>query len=1167
MKWVPIASIIPDGVAQCACIAVSHPSRLYITRDRILTHNSSSNAKGGNPLDAMKLTSMRMSEALGEMRVMLNEHNATANERTIDGNPIEAAGYVMRRDDDMLMLANKFLDNLAEQQSRSGSSVDESKAALVKMLETGERPDGGNPISADEQAVILRALRLERGGQFGFDPAELDVLYQKKASQAGYALRQGRLILDPLDKVVEEANVKTGVAMTTAFGPAENGQGGAAGLPAALNAELQGELLKENEGALAESLREMREKVRDLRKELRVAQDLAAEEKARADQEREVGIAIGREEGLAQGRAEQPPAPDPQLDRFELWLMGEKHAPGLEGLPSVEQVARRFIRSQSWDAAQFRNAVAQLFPDLNTDILDDAVERIDEMMRNKAEAAQRRAISGFMDRLKERGQKRGKGQWQDSKFATFFGHLQKAAQFGVLNSQTFANAFAHAWGLHGITAANIASMRNMLNALQNPGPDDHGMVREHNETAFIKALNAMLPGQTVHDLLFESSRMGVLSSLASATNQASSLSRILAPLDMFSRADKLGLKYSPDVWFRELARGWASVFKNLPMMVSGFKGDPLGHLPSMLEDGHVPKSQRLQYLAPGESLRVDSKSPLLRKVVGSRAATYVLRAKTQWPSRAIRAMEGVAGIVDHETHFLTTLASHYRSTGMSPRDAYNKAVSDIYSPSDSDKTAARLKAHDEQQQGLIGKRKRDLERRAEEHLNQMIQQRVNGALVDKVDRLTAFTNFKTMPLGFPGWIVAKGLARATSAEHAPGRLARWYFMFGRFFGHNFDLAFGHLPGIHLLTGGNESWHDDPENPRLKEIKKQFGSIEEYNNHVRARAFAGSMFLLSVGTTALLAALKAMGGGDDEKEEPVFAVTGYLPGASRETKQALQASGRWGEGQIRIGGKAVLNYANVPELAPLLTVIGTLMDSFRFRKALNQEKITEDGAMPGKRNQSPPVVAGGALADALLAPVKRSTYKQFFDLFGKSMDGDPSMWGRITQFATKPIDGMLRFPVIVDADKMRKKMAGQKTPEGLADSLLRRIPFVVAGTDSFNAYGERMHGYDVVPLIPSDPKFSEDAKRAALLNVETGTIRSLPQDPKLRYGDGSILEFSAEKRAEYHRLSGQLYTESLLRHEEAIRRAYGQGGQGAAAKIVGNISTKANREARSRLGLE
>ena len=332
--------------------------------------------------------------------------------------------------------------------------------------------------------------------------------------------------------------------------------------------------------------------------------------------------------------------------------MGEKHAPGLEGLPSVDQVARRFIRSQSWDAGQFRNAVSQLFPDLNTDILDDAVERLDEMFQNKAEAAQRRAISGFMDRLKERGQKRGKGQWQDSKFTTFFQHLQKAAQFGVLNSQTFANAFAHAWGLHGLTPANVAQMRALhqqINAVNAQGqPVYYGMVRETMERRFIEALNSLLPGQALDNFLFNSYQAGVLSSLSSMLNQFSAVGRMVFGLDAVAKATRMGTPMAV------LSDWWSSVsgiVRDLPFMLTAIRNESLGHLPSLLASGHVPTEQSTQRLGPGERVRLGQRTM-------GKAFSAVAKCKGQWTWRGIRAAEGLTGLVDADAHFVEVLSGH-----------------------------------------------------------------------------------------------------------------------------------------------------------------------------------------------------------------------------------------------------------------------------------------------------------------------------------------------------------------------------------------------------------------------------------------------------------------------------------------------------------------------------
>jgi hypothetical protein len=1092
--------------------------------------------------DNLRLVSMRIADASESLRKMLENHKATRDERTVDGEPIERAGYLVRHDADMEAAADHVLDGLAEQSAREGKSMAETRADMAAIL---GRED------VDVAAVLLTRLIDERGAEFGFDPKELEALGQKNASRAGFALREWKKVLDPLDRVVDKANETTGEVIAKTFGDVTGAEtpGDAA---AGLNGQLQLQLQKaaENE-ALKDALLKLREKNSELRGDLKTARDLAAEEKARADQEREVGRAEGMEEGFAAGQATVPPAPPRELDLFETWLMGERDAEGLDGLPTLEQVARRFITPQRWDADRFRQATAQLFPNLDENILDDAVERISEVMANKMEATRRRTISAFMDQLEERGKKRGGLGWQDTKFATFFKHISKATQLGVLNSQVFGHAFAHAWGLNGLTAANIAQMRQIhqqITATNAQGqPVYYGMQRETMERRFLEALNALLPGQRFSDFLFNNYQARVLSSLSSMPNQFSALGRILTPLDAVARSKRMGRAMNPAVVMAEYFRGVRGIFENLPFMLTAVRGESLGHLGSVLAAGHVPTEQRTQSLRPGERVRIGG------RVMGS-GFSKLARAAELWTWRGIRAAEGLTGLVDADTHFVETLTAHYRNS-MSPRDAYNQALNDIYRPSAAEWQAAIALARQEQGAGDIGAGEAVVKRRAQEHINHAIEQRTAFGLVARTEQLNGYTQFKTLPLGPVGFAVSR-MMQSVTGQHDFGRVARFWLLFGRFLGHTVDQTLAYVPGLHVLTLGNPT-----NNPRLAKLRAEvFGTEEAYREMVSSRATSGAAFLLSTG--AMMALALAM--RDDDDEEPFFAVTGSAPGEDIATKEMLKATGQWGEGQVRIGGFK-LNYSQIPELAPLLTVLGNLSDAYRFDKILNKRAASKEGEK-GKVTKEGSAIGVNMAADVLLSPVKRSTYRQWFDLVDSAMSGRGDAVKKLANIATKPVEGMTRVPIVVDVDKALDHERGLKIADGLGDVLLQRLPFVTAGSEAWNQYGERVSAWDVLAAFPTNPNFSEETKAAARLNVETGTTRSSPADPKLKYEDGSIREVPDATIAEFQQLAGKLYTESLLRNEADIRRAYDSGGSGAASKIVGNISEKANREAKRQLGL-
>src|SRR5690606_3964242 len=113
--------------------------------------------------------------------------------------------------------------------------------------------------------------------------------------------------------------------------------------------------------------------------------------------------------------------------------------------------------------------------------------------------------------------------------------------------------------------------------------------------------------------------------------------------------------------------------------------------------------------------------------------------------------------------------------------------------------------------------------------------------------------------------------------------------------------------------------------------------------------------------------------------------------------------------------------------------------------------------------------------------------------------------QIAGLVTRPVDGLLRVPIMVDVDKAMRYAEGALKPAGILESVLQRVPFAHVGQAVYNAYGERSPAWDIFTLFPATLDVSGQAERAARLNVETGTRRSAPEDISLHYGDGTVRE--------------------------------------------------------------
>ncbi len=72
-SWQPVASIEPDGMEECVCISVDHPSGLYITSGGIITHNTTVETP---PLGMVRSAPLQ-EEGIRAIDTILQDHDAT----------------------------------------------------------------------------------------------------------------------------------------------------------------------------------------------------------------------------------------------------------------------------------------------------------------------------------------------------------------------------------------------------------------------------------------------------------------------------------------------------------------------------------------------------------------------------------------------------------------------------------------------------------------------------------------------------------------------------------------------------------------------------------------------------------------------------------------------------------------------------------------------------------------------------------------------------------------------------------------------------------------------------------------------------------------------------------------------------------------------------------
>lgn len=756
-------------------------------------------------------------------------------------------------------------------------------------------------------------------------------------------------------------------------------------------------------------------------------------------------------------------------------------------------------------------------------------ERERAALLKKRQTAIENTIKGLLPKEKKESKRVGK----------FIRYLTKADELGILDRQVFVDAFAGAFNLNHLTPAVLQQLRDTwrdLTAVNADGvPIHRGMPRETLERRFMESVNAVSPGAKLSNVLFDQYQSAALASISSIINQFSGVFRVLSGVDAFSRSFARGdLRGTVSEWWRNVS----DMVYNLPLALTGIRGESLGFSQSQLKTTFKPGEQKLALTGAGQNFRIQHGDGSVTTLTDTQRK--LLRAKELWTWRAIRGAEAVSGLTDSQARFRDVLTQHYIKQGMEPAAARQKAWSDIAS-NEAERARATEQARREQAEGLIGKGEAVIRRRVQEIIAENIEARLGQDLISRVESLTASAQFKTVPTGVLGYPIYRAFHKLAESKNPIAGVARFFFLFGRFLGHTMDTMMAYTPGLHLATLAR----DNSDSRRTDIIKDLYGSVDAYNEQQKGKAAAGTAFLLANGM--LMALAQAMA---DDDEEPFYQVFGMAPTASRDQKEALTATGKWKEGVVRIFGKDIA-YSQIPELAPLFAALGNASDYARF-----------GGQLYSKDGEVRPVqeAAFFGMTDVLMSPLKRSTYKQWFDGINATMKGEETdAWANL---ATQPIGTALRLPLVVDADKMFREMEGSKDAKGYGQNILRRVPFVHVGNRMFNGYGEQLPSLGTIGMLPPDADVSPEVKRAATINVETGTTRSLPKDPESAKG-----ELTAEQREQYVRAAGRLFVESLLRNEQSVRNAFERGGREAAQKIVSNISAKANKRARQEMGFD
>lgn len=1123
-----------------------------------------------------------------------NLTRSTEMERTRDGEPIIPTAYAVRKNADMQEAGREWTNHFLEASAMKGVPDARLGEHVLEALRTGRNPHTGRAMSGDVTAAILHSLA-DRVHELGIDRRAYELALQENASRAGHNLQSFREAWDPMTKLKTEVDAKTETEMQQVTGGKD---------AATVTKELGEEVTRE----VAAEVRDVLDGARD-----DIADTAGAMPGSNLDQwlrgegQQPVTLDMLVRQHLQTGRwaGERFQAAVrrlfPQLDAATATRITDAIHTALEAkddgshagkrqeqrMSKAETIAGRWINkfavsqsdTLSWSdpakraahpltvlirahlkelksdfraRAQDLGATAEQARVLDMEIREEHRRKAmikSTQERTRIEAARQRAIERYMKGF-EPGAKKA-NRWAG--YSTFVKKLVQAGDLGILDSQAFLDAFSLTYKLHGITAERVTRLKEMHDRIIATGEDGrpllYGSVRETVEREFAQLLNTIAPAQSWMKFVDGQLTAGMLSGISTMVNQFSGVVRVFAGINALADAWQyrgLNPARAAQQWLGELRSLWDS--KGL--FATAIRGESLGIAPPKLLK-MSPHEQQTQLLKPGEKLRVGK-----RELPGVVSTLARMREMYVW--RFIRGVEGLSGVSDASRQFENLLIEHYRQSGMTAEAAARKAANDVHG-SEAARAAAREQAQQEQQTGMIGKGEGALNKRVSEIIQHRLDVETGAQLTQRSEWLTSYWQFKTEPVSALGHGIAALGRYFTGPETWFGgrvpNVARFMIKFTRFLGHSFETGFHYVPGLHLLT----KLHGELSGVREAEVKRVFGGWQAYNQMVDARAFAGFTMMLAMGGLSALGL--AMRRRDDE--EPFFTITGTAPFESFDTKQRLEASGKWGEQQVRMFGKPILNYGQVPELAAIFSIIGNLNDHARFGNTLGHlgEK---DGHAPKELGQR--VWEQGV--DLGLAPVRRSTFRNMFEIVNALLAQDTTAPDKLAKFATAPLGAAVKLPVLTDVDRAMRTMEGPRRNQGWANNALRQVPFVIVGDKMINAYGQQVPGFGFLSAVPSTaPTFDPEApsSRAAQLNLDTNTRRSTPDGPRLRNIVGQVVKLPSEEVAAFQQRAGRIYTRSLLNNEAMLRAVYRQQGASAAQKIVSRLSEEANRQARAEQG--
>lgn len=810
---------------------------------------------------------------------------------------------------------------------------------------------------------------------------------------------------------------------------------------------------------------------------------------------------------------------------------------------------------------------------------DKAKQKAQKALQRAAKAKQK-AVESMVKKLSKVKSPDPRKARQRSQFVSA---ILGAMETGILEEDAVRDSFANAYDLHGLTNERLKELGQMLQDIEKL---PEGMVKETLYNEFSVLLNDLAPSAQYSKFAHEALMGYVLGGINTMVMQVSGINRYLNPLSGTlnvlwrpegTLAQKFGRTINPKNFFRIYFQGINQLIQSLPQIATGVTGvinsspKGIGAFPTSLANVRVHDTS-MSYTPVGRISKFRFEAPKIFEKMGLSGLVNLTKYPAWMASRSfqvIRAAEGLVGSADRNMQWRSQMTEALmKGDNLSWAEAYSR-VSDALGDRTSEMWKESLEqAKEEQKQELIAKTivpgaaKKIANLRANEIMQQKLEEQWGKKLENRDREQAALLGFKQDPITPLGAGAYKIMSRLLNREQGALKYAKFSFLFARFFVNAIETAYFNSPLG--LTGGLmlPKSLKKPADEREQNIERIYGSVKAYREARLAQAVSGTAVLGAVG--ALMAA--ALQGWDpDDDEPPVFWMTGD-PLGEFQKKGMMESTGWWKPNTLYLGPLRI-NYVNTsPEMAMTMTVAGNLGDRFMFDKLLNYRtnEITNEKEFDAQQAYLTPIT------EAMLAPMTRSTYRQWVDALEKSAE---SKWEKAAKLITAPITGTATaltlgiIPSLKTFEKAERQESQPKTPRSIPQALASNVPFADSlgldrGKPLTTPFGDPLTPFSYFSMFTNEQEVDPEVGKAARTLANMGLS---PMGPEVTYHGGGIGEISVdgkryllndEERAVALHEIGIRFAKEVNRNEDRLRRMEAKEGRKKVSAEVSNLGTKA-----------